>query len=64
MGKQNLREQVTNEILREDVQLVIFDLHGTLLCTHARYSEWLDILCERLVLTHKAPPCGSAVAQW
>lgn len=46
---QSVREQVSNEILREDIELVIFDLHGTLLCTHTRYLEWLDRLCERFV---------------
>lgn len=28
--------------------LVIFDLHGTLLCTHTRYSQWLGHFCNRL----------------
>ena len=46
---QSVRENVTNEILRDDVELVIFDLHGTLLCTHTRYLQWLDQLCERCV---------------
>ena len=46
-GNQRVREEVTNEILRDDVELVIFDLHGTLLCTHTRYIQWLEQLCER-----------------
>ncbi|KAL3860165.1 hypothetical protein ACJMK2_010323 [Sinanodonta woodiana] len=29
-------------------QLVIFDLHGTLLCTHSRLLNWIDHLCKRL----------------
>lgn len=29
--------------------LVIFDLHGTLLCTHTRYFQWLGHFCDRLV---------------
>ncbi|XP_045191424.2 uncharacterized protein LOC123548319 [Mercenaria mercenaria] len=35
-------------VVKDGVELVIFDLHGTLLCTHSRYSEWLDTLCTRM----------------
>ncbi|XP_021365818.1 choline dehydrogenase, mitochondrial-like isoform X2 [Mizuhopecten yessoensis] len=30
------------------VALVILDLHGTILCTHSKYSGWLDQICSRL----------------
>jgi hypothetical protein len=29
------------------VALVIFDMNGTLLCTHDRYIEWLNQFCGR-----------------
>ncbi|ESO87794.1 hypothetical protein LOTGIDRAFT_127086, partial [Lottia gigantea] len=29
------------------VDLVIFDIHGTLMCTHSRYSKWMEKLSER-----------------
>lgn len=32
-----------------DVKLVVFDLHGTLLCTHSRHTQWLEHLCHRSV---------------
>ncbi|KAL5022044.1 hypothetical protein ScPMuIL_001199 [Solemya velum] len=34
-----------------DVKLVVFDLHGTLLCTHSRHTQWLEHLCHRLEQT-------------
>ncbi|XP_046329576.2 uncharacterized protein LOC124113340 [Haliotis rufescens] len=33
---------------KKKMDLVIFDIHGTLLCTHSRHTEWLERLTERL----------------
>jgi len=33
--------------LKDDIELVIFDLHGTLLHAHDRYTDWIDAVCTR-----------------
>jgi hypothetical protein len=29
------------------VELVVFDLHGTLMCLHTKYADWLERLTDR-----------------
>ncbi|XP_033755356.1 LOW QUALITY PROTEIN: uncharacterized protein LOC117338208 [Pecten maximus] len=31
-----------------NVQLIILDLHGTIICAHSRYANWMDQMCTRL----------------
>lgn len=38
----------------QNVQLVIFDMHGTLLCLNAKYSKWLTRLTDRYDLLVKS----------
>ena len=42
-------DQMSNTMvtLKNDVNLVIFDLYGTLLCVQKRYMDWLCHICER-----------------
>ncbi|CAL4152591.1 unnamed protein product, partial [Meganyctiphanes norvegica] len=39
--------------MKSNYSCVIFDLHGTILCTHSKYSEWLDVFCTKLEITSK-----------
>ena len=34
----------------EKHDVIIFDLHGTLVCTHKKYIQWLDKFANRYVL--------------
>ena len=43
-------EEVTpgvDAVKLQNVQLVIFDLHGTVVCLHSKYSDWLARLTDR-----------------
>ncbi|XP_052229858.1 uncharacterized protein LOC127843972 [Dreissena polymorpha] len=38
-------------MVQDGIQLVVFDLHGTLMNTHRRYVQWLHTLCNRMEQT-------------
>jgi len=46
---ENIQEELTGKgnVSDSNVALVIFDLHGTILCPHSKYSNWLEKFCKR-----------------